>query len=71
MTFAVPAGVSGTQTVSVSDGTSTPSPTQFTVGGTVKGTAPVGYSVSVNNPSSNGTRNRRTWVSNDLSQLPA
>jgi len=48
VTFTVPGSVTGTQNVSVSDGTSTTSPTPFVVGGTTKGTAPVGYSIAVN-----------------------
>ncbi len=48
VTFTVPSGVSGTPSVSVNDGTNTTSPTPFVVGGTVKGTTPKGYSISVN-----------------------
>jgi type II secretory pathway pseudopilin PulG len=70
VTFAVPAGVSGMQTVSVSDGTSTPSPTQFAVGGTVKGTAPVKYSVSVNNPIQQWDSQSSQWVATTSPSCP-
>ena len=49
ITFKVPS-VSGSQTVTVNDGTATPvtSPTSFSVGGTAQGTTPTGYKVFVN-----------------------
>ena len=49
ISFAVPSGVSGPETVKVSDGTSTIlSPTNFTVGGTAQNITSVsGYSVSI------------------------
>jgi len=49
VTFAVPNVALGRQNVSVSDGTSTTSPTPFVVGGSgeVAGTTPTGYSISV------------------------
>jgi type II secretory pathway pseudopilin PulG len=63
VTFTVPAGVTGAQTVSVNDATTpTASPTQFTVGGSVKGTAPVKYSVSVNNPIQQWESQSSQWV---------
>ncbi len=62
VTFTVPNGVSGSQIVSVSDGTSTPSPTAFSVGGTVKGTTPVGYSIAVNDPVQQWDGQSTSWV---------
>jgi len=62
VTFTVPNGATGTQPVSVSDGTATASPTAFTVGGTTKGTSPVGYSISVN-PVQQWDAQSAIWVS--------
>jgi len=65
----VPASVSGTQNVSVSDGTSTSSPTPFVVGGTTKGTAPVGYSVAVN-PVQQWDAQGSSWVAATTGTCP-
>jgi hypothetical protein len=69
VTFTVPASVTGTQNVSVSDGTSTSSPTPFVVGGTTKGTAPVGYSVAVN-PVQQWDAQGSSWVAATTGTCP-
>jgi len=70
VTFTVPNGLSGPQTVSVSDGTATPSPTAFSVGGTVKGTTPVGYSISVDNPVQQWDAQSTSWVNTTSGNCP-
>ncbi len=70
VTFTVPNGVNGSQIVSVSDGTATPSPTAFTVGGTVKGTTPVGYSISVDNPVLQWDAQSTSWVDSTSGSCP-
>lgn len=69
VTFTVPGSVTGTQNVSVSDGTSTTSPTPFVVGGTTKGTAPVGYSISVN-PVQQWDAQGAGWVAATVGSCP-
>ncbi|HEY5025284.1 MAG TPA: type II secretion system protein, partial [Acidimicrobiales bacterium] len=70
VTFTVPNGVSGSQVVSVSDGSATPSPTAFSVGGTVKGTTPVGYSIAVNNPVQQWDAQSSGWVNANSPSCP-
>ena len=70
VTFTVPNGLTGAQGVSVSDGTATPSPTAFSVGGTVKGTTPVGYSISVNNPVQQWDAQNTSWVDTTSANCP-
>ncbi len=72
VTFTVPSGLTGSQIVSVNDGSamSTPSPTAFFVGGTVKGTTPVGYSVSVNNPVQQWDAQGTDWVNSTSAACP-
>jgi len=69
VTFTVPGSVTGAQNVSVSDGTSTTSPTPFVVGGTTKGTAPVGYSISVN-PVQQWDAQGSSWVAAAVGSCP-
>ncbi len=69
VTFTVPGSVTGAQNVSVSDGTSTTSPTPFVVGGTTKGTAPVRYSVSVN-PVQQWDAQGASWVATTVGSCP-
>ena len=69
VTFTVPAGLTGSQIVSVSDGTSTPSPTAFFVGGTVKGTTPEGYLISVN-PVQQWDAQATNWVNANSPTCP-
>ena len=70
VTFTVPAGVTGSQIVSVSDGTATSSPTAFFVGGTVKGTTPEGYKISVNNPVQQWDAQATGWVNANSPTCP-
>ncbi len=73
VTFTVPNGLTGSQTVAVSDGTSPPTPTPtttFTVGGTSKGTTPVGYSISVNNPVQQWDAQATGWVNANSPTCP-
>ncbi len=69
VTFVVPGSVTGTQNVSVSDGTSTASPTPFVVGGTTEGTAPVGYSIAVN-PVQQWDAQGSSWVAATTGTCP-
>jgi len=70
VTFTVPNGMTGPQSVSVSDGTATTSPTAFSVGGTVKGTTPVGYSISVDNPVQQWDAQTSSWVNTTSGNCP-
>jgi len=70
VTFTVPSGLTGSQIVSVNDGTATPSPTAFFVGGTVKGTTPEGYSISVNNPVQQWDAQATSWVNANSPTCP-
>ncbi|HVA02369.1 MAG TPA: prepilin-type N-terminal cleavage/methylation domain-containing protein [Acidimicrobiales bacterium] len=69
VTFTVPNGLAGAQTVSVSDGMATASPTAFTVGGTVKGTTPVGYSIAVDQVQQWDAQSS-SWVSSSSPTCP-
>ena len=69
VTFTVPGSVTGAQSVSVSDATSTTSPTPFVVGGTIKGTAPVGYSIAVN-PVQQWDAQGAQWVAANVGSCP-
>jgi len=70
VTFTVPSGLTGSQIVSVSDGTATPSPTAFSVGGTAKGTTPAGYAVSVDNPVQQWDAQSARWVATTSPNCP-
>ena len=72
VTFTVPGalmGATGPQNVTVSDGTSTASPTPFLVGGTAKGTAPVNYTISVN-PVQQWDAQASNWVAATAGTCP-
>jgi type II secretory pathway pseudopilin PulG len=70
VTFTVPNGVNGSQIVTVNDGNPTPSPTAFTVGGSVKGTTPVGYSILVDNPVQQWDAQNTDWVNATSANCP-